>query len=55
MGKTVLITELINNIAKFTWYSVFAGVGERSRRKHLIVRWPNRAFWTKLPGLWPNE
>jgi F-type H+/Na+-transporting ATPase subunit beta len=32
VGKTVLITELINNIAKFhSGYSVFAGVGERSR------------------------
>ncbi len=32
VGKTVLITELINNIAKFhQGYSVFAGVGERTR------------------------
>lgn len=32
VGKTVLITELINNIAKFhDGYSVFAGVGERTR------------------------
>ncbi|HUD06122.1 MAG TPA: F0F1 ATP synthase subunit beta [Candidatus Saccharimonadales bacterium] len=32
VGKTVLITELINNIAKFhKGYSVFAGVGERTR------------------------
>jgi F-type H+-transporting ATPase subunit beta len=32
VGKTVLITELINNIAKFhSGNSVFAGVGERSR------------------------
>lgn len=32
VGKTVLITELINNIAKmYGGYSVFAGVGERSR------------------------
>jgi F-type H+-transporting ATPase subunit beta len=31
-GKTVLITELINNIAKFhSGNSVFAGVGERTR------------------------
>jgi len=31
-GKTVLIMELINNIAKlFGGYSVFAGVGERTR------------------------
>lgn len=32
VGKTVIITELINNIAKFhSGYSVFAGVGERTR------------------------
>ncbi len=32
MGKTVLIMELINNIAKVhSGYSVFAGVGERTR------------------------
>jgi len=32
VGKTVLIMELINNIAKaHGGYSVFAGVGERTR------------------------
>ena len=32
VGKTVIIMELINNIAKFhDGYSVFAGVGERTR------------------------
>ncbi len=32
VGKTVLITELINNVAKvYGGYSVFAGVGERTR------------------------
>ena len=32
VGKTVIIQELIHNIAKFhSGYSVFAGVGERSR------------------------
>ena len=32
VGKTVLITELINNIAQaYGGYSVFAGVGERTR------------------------
>src|SRR5690606_19295891 len=32
VGKTVLIQELINNIAKgYGGYSVFAGVGERTR------------------------
>src|SRR5688572_29870832 len=33
VGKTVLIQELINNIAKaYSGVSVFAGVGERTRR-----------------------
>ena len=32
VGKTVIIMELINNIAKAHWgFSVFAGVGERTR------------------------
>ena len=32
VGKTVIIMELINNIAKaHGWFSVFAGVGERTR------------------------
>ena len=32
VGKTVLIQELMNNIAKFhSGYSVFAGIGERTR------------------------
>ena len=32
MGKTVIIQELINNVAEYhSGYSVFAGVGERSR------------------------
>lgn len=32
VGKTVLIQELINNVAKaYGGYSVFAGVGERTR------------------------
>ncbi|MCG4722939.1 F0F1 ATP synthase subunit beta, partial [Alistipes putredinis] len=32
VGKTVLIQELINNIAtQHGWISVFAGVGERTR------------------------
>src|SRR3546814_5896781 len=35
VGKTVLIMELINNIAKgHGGYSVFAGVGERTREGH---------------------
>ena len=32
VGKTVLITELINNVAKgHGGFSVFCGVGERTR------------------------
>jgi F-type H+-transporting ATPase subunit beta len=39
VGKTVLITELINNIAKFhKGYSVFAGVGERTREGNDLYR-----------------
>ncbi|HSX52799.1 MAG TPA: F0F1 ATP synthase subunit beta [Patescibacteria group bacterium] len=39
VGKTVLITELINNIAKFhSGYSVFAGVGERTREGNDLYR-----------------
>ena len=39
VGKTVLIMELINNIAKgHDGLSVFAGVGERTRGKRLIKR-----------------
>src|SRR4029079_16921652 len=35
VGKTVLIMELINNVAKaHGGYSVFAGVGERTREGH---------------------
>jgi hypothetical protein len=36
VGKTVLIMELINNVAKaHGGYSVFAGVGERTREGDL--------------------
>jgi F-type H+/Na+-transporting ATPase subunit beta len=39
VGKTVLIQELINNIAKgHEGYSVFAGVGERSREGNDLLR-----------------
>ena len=39
VGKTVLIQELINNIAKgHAGYSVFAGVGERSREGNDLLR-----------------
>ena len=39
MGKTVLIQELINNIAKaYAGLSVFAGVGERTREGNDLLR-----------------
>ncbi len=39
VGKTVLIQELITNIAKFhQGYSIFAGIGERSREGNDIFR-----------------
>ena len=39
VGKTVLIQELINNIAKaYSGLSVFAGVGERSREGNDLLR-----------------
>ncbi len=39
VGKTVLIKELINNIAKrHNGFSVFAGVGERTREGNALLR-----------------
>ncbi len=39
VGKTVLIQELINNIAKgYDGFSVFAGVGERTREGNDLLR-----------------
>ena len=39
VGKTVLIQELINNIAKgYDGMSVFAGVGERTREGNDLLR-----------------
>ena len=39
VGKTVIVMELINNIAKARWgYSVFAGVGERTREGNDLLR-----------------
>jgi F-type H+-transporting ATPase subunit beta len=39
VGKTVLIQELINNIAKgYGGLSVFAGVGERTREGNDLLR-----------------
>ena len=50
VGKTVLIQELINNIAKFhSGYSVFAGVGERTREGNDLY------FEMKESGVRPDE
>jgi F-type H+/Na+-transporting ATPase subunit beta len=39
VGKTVIIMELINNIAKgYNGYSVFSGVGERTREGNDLLR-----------------
>ena len=39
VGKTVIIMELINNIAKgYSGMSVFAGVGERTREGNDLLR-----------------
>ena len=39
VGKTVLIKELINNIAKkHNGFSIFAGVGERTREGNDLLR-----------------
>jgi F-type H+-transporting ATPase subunit beta len=39
VGKTVLIMELVNNIAKaYDGMSVFAGVGERTREGNDLLR-----------------
>jgi F-type H+-transporting ATPase subunit beta len=44
VGKTVTIQELINSIAKFhNGYSVFAGVGERTREGTALYREMNEA------------
>ncbi|MCS7089080.1 MAG: F0F1 ATP synthase subunit beta [Thermoflexales bacterium] len=44
VGKTVLIMELINSIAKFhSGYSVFAGVGERTREGTQLYKEMNEA------------
>ena len=50
VGKTVLITELINNIAKFhSGNSVFAGVGERTREGNdLYYEMEEAGVWTRL-------
>ena len=46
VGKTVLIQELINNIAKaYSGISVFAGVGERTREGNDLMR-EMIGFWS---------
>ena len=55
VGKTVLIMELINNIAKgHNGYSVFAGVGERTREGNDLLRDMVRLSerpWKKVSGI----
>ena len=64
MGKTVLIMELINNIAKgHGGYSVFAGVGERTREGNDLyhemiesgVYRPRRRQFQGCAGVRPDE
>ena len=68
VGKTVLIMELINNVAKaHGGYSVFAGVGERTREGndlyHEMIEFgreqgPAQGLGRGLKmraGLWPDE
>ena len=51
VGKTVLIMELINNIAKlFGGYSVFAGVGERTREGNDLYHEMMESEVIKLDG-----
>jgi F0F1-type ATP synthase beta subunit len=60
VGKTVLIQELINNVAKeHGGVSVFAGVGERTREGndlyHELEMTTSRASSTRRAGLRPDE
>ena len=58
VGKTVLIMELINNVAKqHGGYSVFAGVGERTREGNdLWAEMKESGVINKNgPGLRPDE
>lgn len=51
VGKTVLITELINNVAKgHGGYSVFCGVGERTREGNDLYHEMQAAGVIKLDG-----
>lgn len=52
VGKTVLIQELINNIAKYhSGYSVFAGVGERTREGNDLYQEMTESGVIKNTGL----
>ena len=52
VGKTVVIMELINNIAKqHGGYSVFAGVGERTREGNVLYREMSEAGVINLKDL----
>ena len=50
VGKTVLIMELINNVAKaHGGYSVFAGVGERPGKATIyITKWSDQALLKQM-------
>jgi F-type H+-transporting ATPase subunit beta len=53
VGKTVLIQELINNIAKaYAGLSVFAGVGERTREGNDLLR--EMILKQKVDGIFPK-
>ena len=53
VGKTVLIQELINNIAKgYDGISVFAGVGERTREGNDLLR---EIFGVRHYQLWQRD
>ena len=63
VGKTVLIMEMINNIAKkYSGMSVFAGVGERTREgndllhemiESKVIRYGDKFWkiWKKAVGI----
>ena len=57
MGKTVIIQELINNIAKaHGGVSVFAGVGERTREGNdLYHEMKDAKVLDKNNGFWSDE
>ncbi|CAL9206046.1 unnamed protein product [Musa hybrid cultivar] len=54
VGKTVLIVELINNVAKaHGGFSVFAGVGERTREGNDLYR--EMIEWISSANMWQDE